>query len=51
MTGYRTVVNKASDVPNGEHYAILEFDTIYIPGDDRSRSNPVTTGNTATKKQ
>jgi hypothetical protein len=27
------------DVPV-DHYAIIVFDTIYIPGDERSRTNP-----------
>jgi hypothetical protein len=29
-----------SGVPNGEHFAIIEFSTIYIPGDERSRTHP-----------
>lgn len=28
------------DVPFGEHFAILQCKSIYIPGDERSRTNP-----------
>jgi hypothetical protein len=28
------------DVPDHDHYAILVFGSIYIPGDERSRTNP-----------
>lgn len=28
------------DVPEGEHYAILYFSSIFVPGDERSRTNP-----------
>jgi len=28
------------DVPQGEHYAIVVFGSIWIPGDERSRTNP-----------
>lgn len=29
-----------SDVPKVKHYVILEFNSIFIPGDERSRTNP-----------
>lgn len=29
-----------SDIPKGPHYAILEQKTVYIPGDERSRTHP-----------
>jgi hypothetical protein len=32
--------NTKTDVPAGEHYAIVEFSTIHIPGDERSRQFP-----------
>ncbi len=32
--------NNRADVPVGEHYAIVEFDSIYIEGDERSRTHP-----------
>ena len=33
-------VNSPSDFPSEPHLAIIEFGTIYIPGDERSRTNP-----------
>lgn len=33
-------VSRKSDMPTGDHYAIMEFDSITIPGDERSRTNP-----------
>ncbi len=35
-------VKSPSDVPDGHHYAILTFksESIHIPGDERSRTNP-----------
>ncbi len=33
-------VNSLSDIPDTEHYAIIEVGSIYIPGDERSRTNP-----------
>jgi hypothetical protein len=33
-------VHKASDIPNEEHWAIIKTDGVYIPGDERSRTNP-----------
>jgi hypothetical protein len=36
------IVNGPDDVPEGHHYAIIIFktDSVYIPGDERSRTNP-----------
>lgn len=36
----RKYCSAKSDIPKGPHYAILEFDSIYIPGDERSRTCP-----------
>lgn len=36
----RKYCNTSSDVPKDEHYAIIEFSSIYIPGDERSQTNP-----------
>ena len=33
-------ISDKSDVPATAHWALLEFDSIYIPGDERSRTNP-----------
>jgi hypothetical protein len=33
-------VNTANEVPKDEHYAIIQSDSIYIPGDERSRTCP-----------
>ena len=33
-------VNRPGDVPEGKHWVILEFGSINIPGDERSRTNP-----------
>ena len=33
-------VSKKEDVPVAEHWAILEFTSIHVPGDERSRTNP-----------
>lgn len=33
-------ISEKKDMPSGEHYAILEFSTISIPGDERSRTHP-----------
>ena len=30
----------ASDIPTTEHFAIITFSSISIPGDERSRTNP-----------
>lgn len=35
-----TYQNSTKDFPKGEHFVILEFDSIYIPGDERSRTHP-----------
>lgn len=32
--------DKPSDIPDGHHYAIIEFRKIHVPGDERSRTNP-----------
>lgn len=32
--------NHKSNVPKEDHFAILTFSTITIPGDERSRTNP-----------
>lgn len=36
------VVNGPADVPEGHHFAIIVFKTqsVHIPGDERSRTNP-----------
>lgn len=36
----RTWAHSPKDIPEGEHYAIIEFGSISIPGDERSRTNP-----------
>lgn len=33
-------VNKPEDIPTTEHFAIIEGDSVTIPGDERSRTNP-----------
>lgn len=33
-------VKQKGDCPASPHYAIIEFDSILIPGDERSRTNP-----------
>jgi len=33
-------VSSKGNMPQKEHYAIMEFDSIFIPGDERSRTNP-----------
>ena len=33
-------VSKKEDMPQQEHWAILKFTTIHIPGDERSRTHP-----------
>ena len=30
----------ADDIPEEDHYAIIEFGSMWIPGDERSRTNP-----------
>ncbi len=37
---YGKTANTASEVPKGEHWVILTTQTITIPGDERSRTNP-----------
>lgn len=36
---HRTI-QKPDEIPPGKHFAALEFSTITIPGDERSRKNP-----------
>jgi hypothetical protein len=33
-------INNPKDIPDVEHWAIIEQDSVYIPGDERSRTNP-----------
>lgn len=37
MSGY---ASKKADVPTVEHYAVIDFSTIHIPGDQRSIDAP-----------
>lgn len=37
MTSY---VNQKSQMPSEPHWAIVTYDSIYIPGDERSRTHP-----------
>lgn len=30
----------AADIPKDKHWAVIRFGTVYIPGDERSRTNP-----------
>ena len=32
--------SKKNNIPTGAHYAILQFSSITIPGDERSRTHP-----------
>lgn len=36
----RKFVSSPNDLPPGEHFVILTFGTITIPGDERSRTHP-----------
>ena len=36
----RKSVSSPNDLPPGEHFAIITFGTITIPGDERSRTHP-----------
>jgi hypothetical protein len=36
----RKYCDNAGDIPRTDHFAILEFSSITIPGDERSRSHP-----------
>lgn len=40
MSTKTTYCHSASDVPKTEHYAIIVFSTIWIEGDERSRTHP-----------
>lgn len=33
-------VHKTTDLPPGEHFCILKIESVTIPGDERSRTNP-----------
>lgn len=33
-------MTRFSDIPDVEHYAIIQSETVHIPGDERSRTNP-----------
>ena len=33
-------VSTKNDMPEGDHFAILVFSSIYVPGDERSRTAP-----------
>lgn len=33
-------INDPNDIPDVEHWAIIEQSGVYIPGDERSRTNP-----------
>lgn len=34
------MANRLSEIPAGAHYAILTQGSTYVPGDERSRTNP-----------
>ena len=36
----RIYVTKPSDIPSADHWAVLEADSYYTEGDERSRTNP-----------
>lgn len=40
MYDRRKWCSEVDDVPKGEHFAIIEFDSIWVPGDERSRTHP-----------
>jgi hypothetical protein len=40
MVPHSKYVHSAADLPPGIHYVILVFSSIWIPGDERSRTNP-----------
>ncbi len=40
MSNYPQYIHNKNDVPTGEHFVILEFSSISIPGDQRSRDAP-----------
>jgi hypothetical protein len=35
-----TLLSQVSNIPTHEHYAIITFASVFIPGDERSRTNP-----------
>lgn len=40
MYDRRKWCSNPEDVPKTEHFAIIEFGSIWVPGDERSRTNP-----------
>jgi hypothetical protein len=40
MTYPDKFVHQVSDVPDTEHWVIVKTDGVFIPGDERSRTNP-----------
>jgi hypothetical protein len=40
LTRNHRTIKEADEIPDGKHYAALEFSTVTIPGDERSRTNP-----------
>ena len=40
MLSHHTYAYRKEDIPEGEHYAMLTFSSIWIPGDERSRTAP-----------
>lgn len=36
----KSYVTSPSDIPDEPHYVIIEGASVYIPGDERSRTNP-----------
>ena len=38
--GTKQYVSEKSHLPPGDHYVIMQFSSIYVPGDERSRTNP-----------
>lgn len=39
-SAYPTYVSRPSDLPSGEHHAIIKCSSFTVPGDERSRTNP-----------
>jgi hypothetical protein len=40
MSRNSVFVHSPNEMPKGEHWAIIEGTSVYIPGDERSRTNP-----------
>ena len=38
--GMNYVIDLLTDIPKGEHYVIVKTRKIFIPGDERSKTNP-----------